>query len=87
LQNTKTPFITRISIGYIFLSNGILSGKNLVLYADIVVYLNAAAIVIIVLYSIYVRRSLIAYSMELDKDLVSPSDFTILVRDLPRNIT
>jgi hypothetical protein len=38
-------------------------------------------------HSIYLRRLLVNLSFELDKKEVSPSDFAIVVRNIPKNMT
>jgi len=82
----EQPFVTKISVGYVFLSDYLVT-ENLTLYAEIIVYLNAAAIVYMVFHSIYLRRMLVAYNKELDSDLISPSDFTCIVKGLPLKLT
>ncbi len=79
------PFITKISVGYIF-SNNYLVEENLLVFADVIVYLNAAAIFYMVIHSIYLRRMLVSFNKTLDSDLISPSDYTCIVKGLPLNL-
>jgi hypothetical protein len=65
----------------------LLNDSNLLVFADIVMYLNSAGIIYILIHSIYQRRMLVSLNIELDKDHTSPSDFAILARNLPKNIT
>ena len=55
--------------------------------SDIVVYLNIIGVIYVLLHSIYLRRMLVGMSIELDKKDVSPSDYGIVVRNLPKDIT
>lgn len=84
---TDYPFISKISIGNVFFMRNFLSEENTIIYADIIVYLNAIAIIYLLIHSIYLRRMLITYNIQLDDDAISPSDFTVVGRNLPLNLT
>lgn len=81
------PYIDKVSIGNIFIIKDLIDDDDLILYADIVVYLNTAGIVYLLLHSIYLRRMLINMNIELDEDEVSPNDFALIARNLPTNIS
>ena len=55
-------------------------------YANAIVYLNAAGIVLLVIYSIFARGTLVSFNKKLDEAIISPSDFTVMVRDLPKDV-
>lgn len=79
------PFITKISVGFLF-GNDYLVSENLIVFVEVIVYLNAAAIIYMVFHSIYLRRMLISFNKNLDSDLISPSDYTCIVKGLPMNL-
>ena len=79
--------MSKVSVGNVFLIQELFEDDNLVKLADAILYLNAAGILYLLIHSIYVRRMLVAYNQELDEDAVSPSDFTIIARHLPKNLT
>jgi len=56
-------------------------------YANAIVYLNTAGIVLLVLYSIFARGKLVSFNKELDEAIISPSDFTVMVRNLPKDVS
>jgi hypothetical protein len=55
--------------------------------ADIIVYLNIIGVVYMLIHSIFLRRTLVRMSIELDKKTVTPSDFAVVVRNIPNTIT
>jgi len=55
--------------------------------ADLIVYLNILGMVYMLFHSIYLRKLLVGASIFLDKSVVSPSDYAILVRNLPLDMT
>jgi hypothetical protein len=79
---TDYPYISKISVGNFFMFSDLVTGNNLELYADIVVYLNAAGVLIILLFNIYLKARLYSLNKELDDDSVSPSDFTLMASGL-----
>jgi len=81
------PFISKLSVGNVFIMQEVLKDDNVVMYADIIVYLNAVAIIYLLGHSIYLRRMLIKYNMQLDADATTPSDFTLIARNLPLDLT
>ena len=81
------PFISKISIGNIFIAKVLNDVENFQKYADIVIYLNAVGIVYLLIHSIYLRHMLLTMSIDLDEDQITPSDYAILVKNLPTNIT
>ena len=50
-------------------------------------YLNCAAIVYLLFHSIYLRRVLLRMKDEIDEEEVTASDFTVLAKGLPKNLT
>ncbi|CDW71822.1 phage head-tail family partial [Stylonychia lemnae] len=81
------PYMSKVSIGNVFLIKELFDDDNLILLADIILYLNAVGIIYLLIHSIYLRRMLIKLNQELDEDQISPSDFTLIARHLPQNIT
>lgn len=77
----------KVSIGSIFLVTDLKDNPDQIKLADAIIYLNAAGIIYIFLHSIYLRRMLVSFNEELDKDVISPSDFTLVGRNLPKNLT
>ena len=55
--------------------------------ADLIVYLNILGVVYMLFHSIFLRRLLVGLSLEIDKKETSPSDFAIVVRNIPKNVT
>lgn len=60
---------------------------NWFVLGDVSVYLNCAAIGYLLFHSIYLRRMLIKMNDEIDEEEVTASDFAVLARGLPHNIT
>ena len=56
-------------------------------YAMIIMILNFLAIIFFLIYSIHIRRMLIKWVISLDKGYVTASDFAILAKHLPDDIT
>lgn len=54
---------------------------------DILIGFNIAGIVIVIISSIFVRRRMVKMQIELDKDKVTPSDYGMLVRNIPLTMT
>jgi hypothetical protein len=55
--------------------------------ADFVVYLNILGVVYMLIHSISLRRLLVITTINLDREEISPSDYAILVRNLPKDVT
>lgn len=55
--------------------------------ADLIVYLNILGVVYMLFHSIFLRRLLVKLSLEIDKKETSPSDFAIVVRNIPKNVS
>jgi hypothetical protein len=92
---TGTTYATRLSVGTLF-RNPYNATFNVLweneptsnlFRADVVVFLNILGVVYMLLHSIYLRRLLVGMSIELDKKEISPSDFAILVRNLPEDVS
>ena len=58
--------MAKVSVGNVFLWSTMFEEENLILYADIIVYLNAAGIVYLLIHSIWLRKMLIQFNTELD---------------------
>ena len=54
---------------------------------DVLIGFNIAGIGIVMIASIFVRRMLTGMQIELDKDETTPSDFGIVVRNIPLDMT
>lgn len=55
--------------------------------ADIYVYFNILGVIYVLLHSLYLRRMLVQTTAELDKIEISPSDFGLIVRNIPPSVT
>ena len=55
--------------------------------ADIVVFLQILGVVYMLAHSVYLRRLLVGLSLELDKKEISPSDFAVVVRNIPKTMS
>lgn len=55
--------------------------------ADIMAYLNILGAIYVLIHSIFLRRMLVSMSGELDKAEVSPQDYGLVVRDIPKETT
>jgi hypothetical protein len=60
------PYIAKVSVGNIFIFKELLSDDNLIIFADVVIYLNAVGILYVLFHSIYLRKMLKEYNSELD---------------------
>jgi hypothetical protein len=61
--------------------------SSIITLVDVLIYLNSAGIIYLLIHSIWLRKYLIEFNKELDEDVISPSDFTILARNLPKSLT
>lgn len=92
---TGTTYATQLSVGTMFRNpfNATFNimweanSKSNLFRADVVVFLNIIGVIYMLLHSIYLRRLLVGMSIELDKKETSPSDFAILVRNLPKDVS
>ena len=82
--NGITKTIPKISTVNFF---DLLTPKDEFIYGDIAMYLNCAAIIYVLLFSIYLRRMLLKMKDEIDEEEQTASDFAVLARGLPHNIT
>ena len=57
--------------------------ENAEIIIDVVVYFNMLGIVYLLLHSIILRRSLVSLHLQIDRKEVSPSDYALLVRNIP----
>jgi hypothetical protein len=55
--------------------------------ADVVVYLNIIGVLYMLFHSITLRKLLVGMSIDLDRKEISPSDYAILVRNLPKDVS
>jgi hypothetical protein len=83
----EMPYMVKVTVGIIYTLRAYFPDENYIAYSDAIVYLNAVGIVYLLIHSIWLRKYLISFNRELDEDVVSPSDFTIIARQLPRNLT
>jgi hypothetical protein len=92
---TGTSYATRLSVGTMFRNpfnatykKYFSADKNSNLFrADIIVYLNILGVIYMLIHSIYLRRLLVSMSIDVDRQEISPSDFAILVRNLPKDVS
>lgn len=54
--------------------------------ADIVVFFQILGVLYMLAHSVYLRKLLVGLSLELDKNEISPSDFAIVVRNIPKSM-
>jgi len=86
-----STYATRTSVGTVFrnpynatfLINYSKDTKSNLFRGDIITYLNIVGVLYVLIHSIILRRILVRMSIELDKKEVSPSDFAIVVRNIP----
>jgi len=52
-----------------------------------VIYFNIAGIVISIVYSIIMMRNMIKLHGDLDKEKVTPSDYAVVVRNIPLDMS
>lgn len=81
--NNQQSYITKISAGIVVYYMQIDHSEQL---GDVMVGLNIAGIAILLISSIFIRRHLEKMNIHLDKDKVSPSDYGLVVRNIPRNM-
>jgi hypothetical protein len=92
---TGTTYATRLSVGTLFRNPFNATYKRLwstdknsnLFRADIVVYLNIIGVLYMLFHSVYLRRLLVGMSIELDRKEISPSDYAILIRNLPKDVS
>jgi hypothetical protein len=53
---------------------------------DALMYLNMIGIVYLLIHTICMRKSLVKMALELDNKEVTPSDFALLVRNIPKDM-
>jgi hypothetical protein len=71
-----------LSIKKIFTEDSGNEGK-----ADTVMYVNLFGIMYLLLQAILISKNLGGQHFELDSETVTPSDFAVIVRDIPKDIT
>jgi len=54
--------------------------------ADALMYLNMVGIAYLLIHTICMRKSLVKMALEMDHKEVTPSDFALLVRNIPRDM-
>jgi hypothetical protein len=50
-------------------------------------YLNSAGIIILIIYQVSIRNRLAKLNLHLDENNVTPWDFALLARNLPKDLT
>lgn len=92
---TGTTYATRLSVGTMFrnpfnatyLKYFSANPDSNLFRADVIVYLNILGVVYMLIHSIFLRRQLVIMSINLDRSEISPSDYAILVRNLPKDVS
>ena len=92
---TGTTYATQLSVGTMFRNPFNATYKlfyspdrNSNLFrADVVVYLNIIGVLYMLFHSITLRKLLVGMSIDLDRKEISPSDYAILVRNLPKDVS
>lgn len=79
-------YTTQISIGSIFSINLKTNEKYLTL-AKVVMYLNIVGIGILLIFSVFMRRALKKFQNKLDETFMTPSDFALMVHNIPKTVT
>lgn len=90
-----TTYAARLSAGSVFRNpyNATLNilwskdNKSNLFRSDLIVYLNIIGVLYVLFHSIYLRKLLVGMSFDLDKKEISPSDFGVVVRYEPKNLT
>jgi hypothetical protein len=62
-------------------------GSRELSFGDALIYLNMAGVLIVLIYSIFLRRSLVKMHLTLDQDKVTPSDYGLLVKNVPASLS
>lgn len=94
-NTTGSSYASRLSVGTVFRNPYNATYKILfsmdkssnLFRADLIVYLNILGVVYMLFHSIFLRRLLVGLSHEIDKKEISPSDFAIVVRNIPKGYT
>jgi hypothetical protein len=55
--------------------------------ADALMYFNMIGIVYLLIHTIIMRNSLVKMALNLDHKEVTPSDFALIVRNIPKDMT
>jgi hypothetical protein len=75
------PLTARFSIGnFTLLSKGDFESAML-----LIMYLNMACIVGMIVYGVIIRRHLVRKKLQLDKNTITPSDYSLMAINLPRS--
>lgn len=86
-------YVSKLSIGTVFKSKinkaqiWSFNPENAITQADFLMYFNMLGIIILLIHSICLRKQLVKMAHSLDERQVSPSDFALLVRNIPKDMT
>lgn len=95
LNTTGSEFAAKFSAGMLFRNPYNVTYETLwttnvksnLFRADLIVYLNIIGAIFVLIYSIFMRRTLVKMNADIDRSDVSPSDFALVVRNVPLNTT
>ncbi len=87
ILNRDVSFVSLISVGNVLsFANSSLSKADKIKYLDIILYLNSVGIIVLLIFSIAVRRKLIRINNDLDESQLTPSDYSVIARNLPLDL-
>jgi hypothetical protein len=86
-------YISKLSIGTVFkakvakAADYAFTVSNTEAMADALMYFNMLGIGYLLIHTIFMRKSLVKMASDLDHKEVTPSDFALLVRNIPKDMT
>jgi hypothetical protein len=93
LYNLLDKTIQKLSIGTVFkakiedASEYVFAVENTAIMADTLMYLNMLGILYLLIHTIFMRKKLVQMANTLDHKETTPSDFALLVRNIPKDMT
>jgi hypothetical protein len=93
LEDLLEKTIQKLSIGTIFKAKlekaqeFAFDVQNTAVMADTLMYLNMLGIIYLLIHTIFMRKKLVQMANTLDHKETTPSDFALLVRNIPKDMT
>ena len=93
LQDYVKEYVSQLSIGAVFkaginrVQDFVAKPSNSEFLADLLMYFNMGGVVYLLIHSIIIRRDLVQMAQRLDNKELSPSDYALVVRNIPKNVT
>ncbi len=78
-------YTLRISVGNLFTLD-LETNQKYLSFAKAVMYLNIGGIAILLIASVFIRRGLRKLQYELDDNIFTPSDFALMVTNIPKTL-